>query len=181
MTENPTSDQQEKERARYVQRAVSEYEVALAIVKEHQQTQRLYSGHTLPDQLRGVLTEYQDVARNALSLSKDFRDRMVVNLKAMSIVLGMVASASTHREKDARLRGCIEITEKAVDQLLKEQFDIAVCQQPRFDCIFDPFRSDFPTRHFVDRIHELEEQVESLRKNQKEVPLEPDDKEVPFN
>ena len=178
---DPTTPDEEQKRIRDLERTADEYQVALAIVKEHQGEQRLYGGSTLADQFRGVMSQYQDTARNALSTSKEFRDRMVINLRAMSIVLGMVANASTHREKDARLRGCIEITEQAIERLQKEQFDIAMCQQPRFDYIFDPFRSDFPTRHFVDRIRELEGQVDVLSKNQKPAPEpEQEDRSTPF-
>jgi hypothetical protein len=170
---------QEQKRVRDLEKLADEFQVALAVVKEHQQAQSIYHGNTLADRLRGVLSEYEDTARNALSLSKDFRDRMVVNLRAMNLVLSMVANASTHREKDARLRGCLEIIEQAISQLQKEEFDIAVCKKPRFDYIFDPFRSDFPTRSFVQRIHELESEVEVLRKNQKE-PEQKQNDDVPF-
>jgi hypothetical protein len=139
-----------------------EIAAAMAVCKKHQTEQRLFqSTNSLPERIESVVSQYKHNATQALQASKEFRDRMIIDLRAISLVLTMVGNASTHREKDARLRGSIEIIEGAIERLERQQFDISFAQGPHFE---DVFRSDYPTRHYVEKIRELQAQIESLTK-----------------
>lgn len=113
----------------------------------------------LPERLRGILNTYQNASVEAIRSCKEFRDRLLIDLRAISMVLQMVGNADTHREKNARLRGSIELLESAITRLEREQFDTAV----RYPSFTDPFRSDYPTRHLVDRIHTLENELKEAK------------------
>lgn len=134
---------------------------AIEVLKKHQTKQGVFQHtHNLAQRIKSVMEEYDSTARKALRCSKEFRDRMIIDLRAMTLVLTMVGNASTHKEKDSRLRGCIEILEGAITRLERESFDINLCNQPHFD---DVFRSDYPTRHYLERIRELEESLKALQ------------------
>jgi hypothetical protein len=71
----------------------------------------------------------------------------------------MTGDPATHAEKNARLRGAIELLETAIEKLryqnLESLFDIY--RWP------DLFRSEWPTRRLMERIHDLERQVKDLQ------------------
>jgi hypothetical protein len=135
---------------------------ALKLLKDYQGKQGIFHHtDTLRERIESVMSEFENRTANALQAAKEFRDRMVIDLRALSMVVTMAGNASTHREKDARLRGASELLEGAIDRLQREQFDLAVLRGPFFDSVF---KSDFPTRHMVERIHELEREVEELNK-----------------
>lgn len=148
------------------------YDLADEIMKRHNEQLRVY-GHdtTLKGRLNHILNEYETTAINALNDAKSFRDDLLVDFRAVSMVLAMVANAATHKEKDSRLRGCMELIETVVSRLQKENFDIAICERPTFH---NPFVSDFPSRKFIERIHALEEENKALKANQ--MPAETDEK-----
>lgn len=90
---------------------------------------------------------------------KRFRDDMHAYFRALIIVLDMTGNASTHAEKNARLRGAIELLERMVEQLRGRDLEI-IFSHYRWA---DAFASDFPTRRMMDRIHELESEIASLK------------------
>lgn len=139
------------------------YDLGAAIIKRHNEQTRVYYGDSLTERLEGVLREYEHTAINALSMAKSFRDALLVDFRAVSMVLTMVSNAATHKEKDSRLRGCMELIETVINRLNQEQFDIAVCNRPKFH---DPFVSDFPSRKFIERIRQLEDENKALKEAQ---------------
>lgn len=146
----------------------SEVADANKLLREYQNQQGVFHcASALSDKIRSVMGEYERTTVSALQATKEFRDRMLIDLRAMSLVLNMVGNASTHREKDARLRGSIELLESAITRLRHEEFDIRCGRFPHFD---DVFQADYPTRQFVERIHELERQVQELSKPQDQQP-----------
>lgn len=148
---------------RKYERANKTLEEVMKVCQEHCEKQSIHhSYNSIPDRVATVIREYEDIAGEALRASKGFRDRMATYFQSFGMVLAMVASASTHREKDARIRGCIELVETAIRKLEEERFDLSLCDRPRFDFAY-LMRCDFPTRQFVERIHELEEQVKALQ------------------
>lgn len=140
------------------------YALAEEVIKRHTAQTRVY-GHetTLQGKLEHVLREYETTAINALSMAKSFRDALLVDFRAVSMVLTMVSNAATHKEKDSRLRGCMELIESVIGRLQKEEFDVAVCNRPQFH---DPFVSDFPSRKFIERIRQLEDENKTLKEAQ---------------
>ena len=133
------------------------------IVKEHEIKVRWSYMADTDDRIRAVLRHYENVATEGLLAIKHFRDDVVVYLRAVALVADSTAQASTHAEKNARLRGLIETIESALQKLRHEEVD--------FDCTYwqwpDVFRSDYPTVHLIRRIHELENEIKELKKGDK--------------
>jgi len=139
---------------------------SLAVIKEinaQQETiQRFFGGSQLADVVRAVIEHHKELAVRQLRRTKEFRDDLIVWLRAMAIIADSVASASTHREKDARLRGMLEVIEGAISTLRKESFDIVLYNRSYYP-FDDVFRSDYPTRQLMERIRELENQIKAIK------------------
>ena len=140
------------------------------LIEEHSKIQRYHRCGDLPELIRGVIAHYKETATNALEASKRFNDDMVTYLRAMALVLTMTGSAATHREKEARLRGCIELIESGVEQCRTRTFDLANTWHGEPDL----FRSDFPVRHWMDKVRELEAEVVRLKGSEKVTAEAPD-------
>jgi hypothetical protein len=76
----------------------------------------------------------------------------------------MTGNAGTHAEKNARLRGAIELLESAVEKLRHQHLEdlFSIYHWP------DVFRSDYPTRSLMERIHDLERQLKELQPSSNE-------------
>jgi hypothetical protein len=133
----------------------------LNVIDEAEKSIRVhYGGRGKADQLRHILRELEwrrDKAQNAFAhLTED----MLVWTRAMGLAANMAANGGTHREKDARMRGLIEMTESAVEAIRKAK------EQTRDYFGYnvpDIFRSDYPVRDYVQRIHHLENELKHLR------------------
>lgn len=130
------------------------------LIREHQEKQRYSQGFGSPaEKVKSILREYEDKTTKTYSDVKRVRDDMLTYFRALALILTMTGEAATHAEKNARLRGAIELLESAIEKLrnqnLESLFDIY--RWP------DLFRSDWPTRRLMDRIHDLEQQVRDLQ------------------
>ena len=130
------------------------------LIAEHQNKQNYHQCFGSPaERIKSILREYEDKTTKAYSDVKHVRDDMLTFFRALALVLNMTGEAATHAEKNARLRGAIELLESAIEKLrhqnLESLFDIY--RWP------DLFRSDWPTRRLMDRIHDLERQVKDLQ------------------
>lgn len=138
-----------------------------AFIREHQDKQRICHGGRRIEKLKAILVEYSNRCVDVIAGSKQFRDELIVNARALALVVEMAGNASTHREKDARLRGVSELLESWIQKLSREQFEF-LGNNGRFA----PFTLyDFPTRHFKDRIFELEAKVKALSEMTQEAPV----------
>lgn len=133
-----------------------------ALIKKHQNKQHISAGQGRIGRLKAVVEEYSNRCVDVIAGSKQFRDELLVSARALSLVVGMAGNASTHREKDARLRGVSELLEGWIQKLEREQFEF-LGNNGRFA----PFGlCDFPTRHFKERIFELEAQLQEFKSAQ---------------
>lgn len=126
------------------------------LIREHQEKQRYSQGFGSPaEKVKSILREYEDKTTKAYSDVKHFRDDMLTYFRALSLVLTMTGNAGTHAEKNARLRGAIELLESAIEKLRREHLEdlFSIYRWP------DVFRSDWPTRRLMERIHDLEAQL----------------------
>lgn len=121
-----------------------------------------YGGDGLAKRLHRLISHYNMTAANALATTKSFRDDMLTWLRAMSLVGEMAGNAGTHAEKNARLRGMVELIESAIQKIQNQRMEFNY----RWWNHEDIFKSDYPVRQFVDRIHELERENESLKQQQ---------------
>jgi hypothetical protein len=147
-------------------------------IAAHEAEQRHHYGGTLAQRLDGLIERYRDGAIRQLRSVKRFRDEMVLQLQAMKIVADMVAAGQTHREKDARLRGMIEVIGGAISKISKIRLEIE--DHDSFAYVDDVFRSDYPTRELFRRIHELERELAEHRKRDAAVTGDPAEDDVEF-
>lgn len=149
----------------------------LAVLERHeQQIGRRYAGAALHERVDLLCTAYHVAAVSSLAQAMSFRNDLLTYFRAMSLVVEMAGNAATHTEKNARLRGMSEILESAVERLRQQDFEV-----DRYHWSWpDVFRSDYPTRHFLSRIHELERELAQYRRSPQDgqAPSRADD--VPF-
>lgn len=132
------------------------------IATKYEREDRHSYATALPERVEYLIRRYRDLAANQLSGIKATRDDMLVWLRAMAMIVEMAGNASTHAEKNARLRGCVELIETTIQQLREQEFNFqsATWHMP------DVFRSDYPTLEYVRRIRQLEEELERVKKDQ---------------
>lgn len=134
---------------------------ARKVITEAEETERYsWGGYTLPDKVKSLYRHMQDKVWRAEREFKHFREDMQVWTRAVGIYAVSVGNAGTHREKDARLRGLVEMVEGAVDNIRESR--------GRDDNYFgirvpDVFRSDYPVREYKEQIYRLQAEVERLK------------------
>lgn len=111
---------------------------------------------SLPQRLRYTINDMRQTELDAVAGCRVFRDDCVNWLRAVSLVVESVGNAATHSEKTSRCRGAVEIVESAIRKLRERSFDSPFNWRFWND---DCFRSDYPTREFVRRIHDLEAEL----------------------
>ena len=156
--ENATFDAIVNECVRW-QRDSEELAELQEYVQRYQEKFSIRCGGSLKEKLVHALNEYEAIASKALSNAKLTTDDTVTWMRSIALVLEMVGNASTHSEKNARLRGCIELTESAIERLRKIEFTF---HYNRYDSP-DLFGSDYPVRHAMSKLHEAEYTIKDLQ------------------
>jgi hypothetical protein len=72
--------------------------------------------------LERVLERKRDMVTQTIARTREFQQDVLTFLKAFVFTLEMVASASTHAEKAARLRGLMELVDSAARKVRERQF-----------------------------------------------------------
>lgn len=119
---------------------------------------------TFAERLDSMLLFYRNKTVDAIADTKHLRDDVLIYMRAIAMIVEQAADAGTHSEKNARLRGVISMCETAIKRLRNEEFDF----NKRFYWHEDIFRSDMPTRHYIERISELEREIDKMKKGQGE-------------
>jgi len=118
----------------------------------------------LSKRIDAVINHYIRQAANAVSAEKNSRDNILTYLRAMVISAEAAYSGGTHYEKAARLRGVIEVIEGAITKLQSYRVDFYNGYWRDHE---DIFRSDYPVKEYIHKIHQLEAEVKQLQKEQK--------------
>lgn len=133
------------------------------IVEKHEDVIRVhYATSELDKKIEHVLNSYRSKAERALRGAMQFRDQVILQLRALEIVLEMTGNAQTHGEKNARLRGAIEIIDATVRKLQYEEFsidDFGIWHGLDEGFVF---RSNYPVRRLLDENRELKQKLEML-------------------
>lgn len=145
------------------------------ILKNHEATQPVVWRDSLANRVAKILGQYRSSEAEAKDALANFRQDVQNYLRALVIVIESATTHGTHHEKNVRLGGVIAQIESAISKL-RDNFK-------HFDCGWgsnpDIFRSDFPVRRYVDRIKELEREVNDLKSTDqkqsspKQIPSEP--------
>lgn len=120
----------------------------------------LHSGYagSLPNRVQAVYNRLERKVWKAEADFKHLRDDTQVWLRAVGIIATSIGNAGTHAEKNARLRGLIEMIESAIGSV-RESRDRDNEWGVRMP---DIFRSDYPVREYVQRIHQLEHEIKLM-------------------
>jgi predicted nucleic acid-binding Zn-ribbon protein len=120
------------------------------------------SDHTLAERVQSCVNHYTRMAAEAVGDSHSFKDGVVSWLRGIAINAQSVSWASTHHEKDARLRGLIEVVETAITRINDVRFTDRLSP---WNNVTDAWmKSDFPTREMRSRILKQEEEIKRLKK-----------------
>ncbi len=131
------------------------------------------SDRTLATRVQRLVNHYQQTAATAVSGAKSFKDNMLTWMRAMAINAESATWAGTHAEKNARLRGLVEVIEAACKRVNEARIE-----SYRWGSEFDDWmKSDYPVRELVRTIHRLEDEIKQLKGNghQRPEPQEQDD------
>lgn len=125
------------------------------IVRGHEEVLRHHFAGGLVGRVGAVLQHYQNIAANHLNGVERFKEDVVRYLRAFVLLLEMVGGAATHHEKGVLLRHLVGQVETAIGQIQKAKVEMAYSHWSPPDL----WRSDYPVREYLRRIHELERQA----------------------
>jgi chromosome segregation ATPase len=143
---------------------VKELEPLLNVVDEQSKKIRYYdnslqSYYNLYRKICKIIEHYECQRLGLLAKLKNFKDDVIVYLRALAMVANSVSNADTHAEKNARLRGMLSQLESAIKAVKEEQNDFL----NEYWGTPDLFRSDYPIREYVQKIRNLESKLQSLK------------------
>ena len=140
---------------------MEEYDALRDALEAEEKQHGMHYHYRLPERLRSVLEMHGKAARDAMSGAQSFRDDALVMLRSIAFVIETALSASTHREKDARLRGVNDVVERHIHELRQLSFNF------RGDCWrrgYDGFRWNEQERWLRERVRELESAKKSAER-----------------
>ena len=116
---------------------------------------------TLAERIQRCVDHYTRMAATAVSDAHSFKDGVVAWLRGIAINAQSVSWAATHHEKDARLRGLIEVVEGAITEINKQRLQDRLSA---WNGVVDSWsKSDFPTREMRRKILDQEAEIKRLR------------------
>ncbi len=117
------------------------------------------SDRKLATRVERLINHYQRTAANAISGATSFKSDMLTWLRAMAINAEAVSWGSTHAEKNARLRGLVEVIEAACKRVNEARVD-----SYRWGHEFDDWmKSDYPVRELLRELHQKDDEIRRLR------------------
>jgi len=126
----------------------------------------------LPDQITALVDHAGREGDSAVREMKSLLDNLISHLRGMEIVVDMVGNASTHSEKNARLRGLAEVIQTAIKRATEFSYDFS---WKHWNTYNDLFKSDFPMRDVTRLLHEKEAEIERLKRALGEIKAPTDD------
>jgi hypothetical protein len=94
-----------------------------ALIDRAEATQHTFRGGTHIERLKAVLQQYERKAADAIANVRRFRDGLTVELRALAICLEATLAACTHAEKNARLRGFLELVSATARRIAEQSID----------------------------------------------------------
>ncbi len=145
------------------------------VLSKHESALGWKDARSTPGRVLSVISRYQRRYDEAMAGTKSFVEEMRIHLRSMGIVADMVSRASSHNEKNARLRGLIEVIEGAIHDLTNKDFE----RHYTWNEYENVFKSKYPVQRLLDGKMKLENEVERLKATLKENGIEVED-EMPF-
>lgn len=131
---------------------------------------QLHSNH-MPDQITALVDHAEREGNNAVREMKSLLENLISHLRGMEIVVDMVGNASTHTEKNARLRGLGEVIQTAIRRATEFSYDFSWKHWGNYN---DLFKSDFPMRDVMRKLNEKDAEIKRLKALAGEAAPEPE-------
>lgn len=130
------------------------------IVAEHEKLLNYSCAMSLPDQIKYLIQHYKDDTVKAVSQIKAMRDEILVYLRAISFALEAEFNGGTHAERNARLRGALQVIQETAKRLQDESFTYILDREWTWR---DLFHSNLEARDLMNRIYQLEKERDELK------------------
>lgn len=117
------------------------------------------------EKLQSILHYHERTSSRSISYINQFRDDMVRYLRAMAMIGEMTGNAATHAEKNARLRGMVELIEGSISTLLNIHIEANSLSWSYKDI----FASNYPVREYIDALHKVEHERDDYKKRYEEL------------
>ena len=114
----------------------------------------------LPDMIKSLVDHAGREGDTAVKEMKSILDAMISYWRGMEIVAESVSDAGTHKEKDARLRGLLDVIERAIQRSTEFSYEFGVRHYPTYQ---DLFKSDFGVRDIMRKMREQEAEIKRLK------------------
>lgn len=113
-----------------------------------------------PGYIREILIALEAKEKTALDYFTRYQTDVISWMRAMAMMVEAAANGGTHAEKDARYRGVIALLETSMQRArnARDRFVQSYWWEKP-----DLFTSDYPVKPLLDRVHELEKQIEKLK------------------
>lgn len=131
----------------------------------------------LPDQIAALVDHAGREGNNAVREMKSLLENLISHLRALEIVASMVGNGNTHAEKNARLRGLIEVLQTAIHRATEFSYDFSWKHWGNYN---DLFKSDFPMRDVTRKLQEKDTEIKRLKALAGEAEPEPNNEEESF-
>lgn len=143
-----------------------------ALISEHEH--KLHFGYASYDkvmQIRALMDQYERTAADAILDAQQFQADLTNWLQGLALCAEMVSNGQTHAEKNARMRGLVELIGSALSKIREYDWKLSHHNRRGYrpDDLFD---NDYPVRHFKDRAERAERELADLKKRLGEAPVE---------
>lgn len=126
---------------------------------KHSDLQRFGSSGELWEQVERQINNYKHTAEKAQVYTKSFIEDMRVMFRSVQMIHEFVGSGGTHAQKEALMGSLSAFLESAIRKL--ESIEVQyMFTDYRWENIF---KSEYPVRDFVRRMHELEKENKDLK------------------
>lgn len=132
------------------------------ILKQISERTRIHYSGPLPSQLQCAVNNLLDGQARVMCGAIEFRDAVVIELRAMCLVIETALSASTHAEKNARLRGATELIGATINRMRQESFDLAFSHWH----LNGEFTRDHVTSQLFRENRDLKRRIDELERTQ---------------
>lgn len=135
---------------------------------------------TWVEKLKYIIQHYQEKTSDAIRKLEGAQTDFVIDVRALQAMVSTALMATTHHEKDARLRGLIDFLSNRIQDMERSYGNLLSCF---YDYQNYRFKSLYPIRNILDKWRQAEYENEILRKKLGELPKEKSDTEdwdLPF-
>lgn len=130
------------------------------LIKRHADSIHTHHCGDEAEQIASILNHYERTAASAIGEKKDAIDGTLVYFRSLVMLCESIGMAHTHGEKNARLRGLVELLNSAIGKLKQEKTDALLNNWEMYSWSY----SDYPYRGVIEKYNDLKRENEELKK-----------------